>query len=177
MLFMLLLASCAYRLGSPDRGLPGGYRQVYIPMFKNMSQEPGIEVAFTNALIQEFESAKIARVTDAAQAEVIVEATIEKAQTSPSGDFIDESLPTGVLTADSYAIAVEVGITLKRSSDRSVLWKSSFVGNKSFSASKVTVAGVNSVNPLYNLSAKRQNIDQLAATMMSEAHDRMTENF
>lgn len=45
MLFMLLLASCAYRLGSPDRGLPGGYRQVYIPMFKNMSQEPGIEVA------------------------------------------------------------------------------------------------------------------------------------
>lgn len=108
---------------------------------------------------------------------MIVEATIEKAQTSPSGDFIDESLPTGVLTADSYAIAVEVGITLKRSSDRSVLWKSSFVGNKSFSASKVTVAGVNSVNPLYNLSAKRQNIDQLAATMMSEAHDRMTENF
>ena len=71
-LSLLSLTSCAYRWGSPDRSLPGGYRQVYIPVFKNLTPEPGIEVDFTNALRREFERSKIARISeyDAADAEI-----------------------------------------------------------------------------------------------------------
>lgn len=177
----LSLTGCAYRLGSPDRSLPGGYRQVYIPVFKNKSMEPGIEVAFTNSLIQEFERTKIGRVTEASQAEVLVEGVITSVTYAKSGTDLtgDKStpLPMGAVLATQYQILVTADVTLKRNSDKSVLWTGTFNGERTYQAPQVTTAGVNTVNPLYNLSARRQNIDQIAAEMMSEAHDRMTENF
>jgi len=180
-LSMVLSSGCAYRLGSPDRSLPGGYHQVFIPIFKNKSQEPGIEVAFTNALIQEFERAKIGRVTDAKQAEVIVEGVIESVTYNKSGADRgadgDPSLPRGTVLATAYQILITAKITLKRSSDKYVLWSGGFSGERTYSAPQVTTAGVNTVNPLYNLSARRQNIERKALEMMSEAHDRITENF
>jgi hypothetical protein len=160
--------------------LPGGYHQVYIPVFKNKSMEPGIEVAFTNSLIQEFERAKIGRVTDSNQAEVVVEGVITGVTYAKSGtDKTDKDtpLPMGTVLASSYQILITADVTLKRNSDKSVLWSGTFNGERTYNAPLVTTAGVNTVNPLYNLSARRQNIDQIAAEMMSEAHDRMTENF
>lgn len=173
-----LLSSCAYRLGSPDRSLPGGYRQVFVPIFKNRTQEPGIEVSFTNNLIQEFERAKIARVTDASQAEILVEGVIESVEYNKSAtDLTSPDMPTGTVLATSYQIVVRTHIRLRRNSDKSVLWEGSFSRERTYNAPQVTAAVINTVNPLYNLSAKRQNIDVISFEMMSEAHDRMTENF
>ncbi len=174
------LSGCAYRLGSPDRSLPGGYHQVFIPIFKNKSQEPGIEVAFTNALIQQFERTKIGRVTDAKQAEVVVEGVIESVTYNKSGDLSSDTradLPLGTVFTSQYQILITANIVLKRNSDKAVLWSGNFTGERSYSAPQVTTAGVNTVNPLYNLSARRQNIERKALDMMSEAHDRITENF
>lgn len=143
--------------------------------------EPGIEVAFTNALIQEYERAKIARVTEANQAEVVVEGVIESVSYAKSGNDRsadqDTSLPTGTVLATSYQILVTAQVTLRRNSDKSILWTGTFNGERTYNSPQVTVAGVNTVNPLYNLSARRQNIEQIALEMMSEAHDRTTENF
>jgi hypothetical protein len=170
-------------LGSPDRSLPGGYRQVFIPIFKNKSMEPGAEVAFTNALIQEYERAKIARVTDANQAEVLVEGVIQSITVAKTGSdlnwSVDENtqLPEGTSLATQYQILARVEVTLRRNSDKSILWSGVFNGEKTFPAALVTTAGINTVNPLYNHSATRQNIEAMAAEMMSEAHDRSTENF
>jgi hypothetical protein len=180
-LSLTLSSGCAYRLGSPDRSLPGGYHQIFIPIFKNKSQEPGIEVAFTNALIQEFERAKIGRVTDSKQAEVVVEGVIESVTYNKSGNDRgadnDSTLPTGTVLATAYQIVITAQITLRRNSDKSVLWSGNFSGERTYTAPQVTTAGVNTVNPLYNLSARRQNIERKALEMMSEAHDRITENF
>lgn len=169
-----LLSGCAYRLGSPDRSLPGGYRQVFIPVFKNRSQEPGVEVAFTNHLIQEFERARIGRIVEADQAEVIAEGTIESVTYSPQafGPQI-----TGANLATHYQILIRVNLVLRRNSDKSILWQGNFGGERTYMAPQVLAAGINTVNPLYNLSARRQNIEVAAADMMSEAHDRITENF
>jgi hypothetical protein len=180
MCFTLLAASCAYRIGSPDRSLPGGYRQVFVPVFKNKTMEPGIEVSFTNALIQEFERAKIGRVTPESQAEIIAEGEIETVEYAPAGkrEYTEgSSLPRGAVLAAQYQIAILAKLTLLRSSDRSVLWTGEFAGERSYVAPQVIAAGINTVNPLYNLSARRQNIETIAIKMMSEAHDRMTENF
>ncbi|HRO68381.1 MAG TPA: hypothetical protein PL182_12500, partial [Pseudobdellovibrionaceae bacterium] len=62
-------------------------------------------------------------------------------------------------------------------SDSEVVWEGRFRGERTYAAPQVHMAGVNSVNPLYNLSARRQNLDVLAQEMMIEAHSRMTENF
>lgn len=168
------LTGCAYRLGSPDRSLPGGYRQVFVPIFKNRSLEPGIEVSFTNALIQEFERAHIGRIVEANQAEVIAEGTIEGVSYSPAGLSTKK---TGANLAAQYQILIRVNLVLRRNSDKSILWQGVFGGERTYVAPQVLASGINTVNPLYNLSARRQNIEVVAADMMSEAHDRITENF
>lgn len=177
-----VMASCAYRIGSPDRSLPGGYRQVFVPLFKNRSMEPGIEVAFTNSLIQEFERAKIGRVSEENRAEVLLEGEIESVTYTPGGkiEYSEDGrkdLPVGAVMASSYTILILARINLVRSSDHSVLWSGSFRGERPYNSPQVLTAGVSSVNPLYNLSARRLAIDTIASSMMSEAHDRMTENF
>jgi hypothetical protein len=171
-----VISGCAYGMGSPDRSLANGYRQVTIPVFKNLSMEPSVEVVFTNSLIKEFERSRIGRIVEPSQAEVVVEGNI-KSITYTAGGKKDSGLPTGAVLATSYDIAVVVSITVKRRSDQSVLWDGEFVRSRSYSAPQVTLPGINTVNPLYNLSARRQNLDILASDMMAEAHDRLTENF
>lgn len=172
---MVFLTGCAYRLGSPDRTLPGGYKQVLIPIFKNRSLEPQIEVAFTNSLIQEFERSRIARLSDQSTAEVIAEGVIDSIEYSPGGKI--EGAQEGTIVAAQYQILIRATVFLKRASDKSLLWQGQFSGERTYVAPQVRSAGINTVNPLYNLSARRQNIEVIAAEMMSEAHDRMTENF
>lgn len=170
--------SCSYRLGAPDRILPGGYKQVSIPVFKNLSQEPGIEVAFTNAIIQEFSRSKSARVVDPIFAEAQLVGEIMSVQYRPGGENVnDKALPTGTVLATQYTIVIEVQVTLRRRSDGQILHQQNYLREQPYTAPQVKQAGVNTVNPLYNLSSRRQNIDIMAADMMAEAHDRISENF
>lgn len=164
-------------MGSPDRSLPGGYKQMTVPIFKNYTQEPGIEVYFTNSLIQEFERSRIARITDPAKSEVLVEGEISDVTYTPGGKKDGGSLPTGAVIATLYTIKLCAHITLRRVADRSILWEGGFETERDYSAPQVSAAGINTVNPLYNLAARRQNIQSLAAELMSEAHSRITENF
>lgn len=186
MLILALTTGCAYRLGSGTRGLPGGYGQISIPMFKNKTQETGVEVSFTNSLIQEFLRSKAGRVVEEPQADVRIEGEISSITYTPESAVasgqIDiagpgQFLPQGAVLASRYRILVDVNLRLVRRSDREVLWQGSFNGERTYAAPQVHSAGVNSVNPLYNLSARRQNLDVMAIDMMIEAHSRMTENF
>jgi hypothetical protein len=170
------MTGCAYRWGTPSRTLPGGHKTVSIPVFKNMTMEPGIEISFTNSLRQEFERSKIARLTAHSEAEAELEGRISSLQYLPGGPK-ESGMPTGAVLASQYRILIEVEIVLKAIVSGKVLWSGKFSGERTYIAPQVTTAGVNSVNPLYNLSARRQNIDVLATTLMNEAHDRVTENF
>ena len=171
-----LLSSCAYRWGHSNRGIPGGYRQVHVPMFKNYSMEPGIEALFTSAMIQEIERAKVAKVTDLTEAEVILEGEIT--DVSFTGENLSSSGPTlGFSQAQQYLVSANVRLVLKRASDRKVLSSSTWNRKRTYLAPRVTQPGLNSVNPLYNQSARRQNLEIVAKAMMSDAHDRMTDNF
>lgn len=176
------LSGCAYRFGGPPRGIPGGYKQISVPVFKNKTQEVGIEVGFTNALIQGFQRSRVARVVDNSLSEAAVIGQIESVQYLPgakrvAGDSSSPYLPNGTVIASEYRILIKVTIKVIRQADGKEIWAGSFSGESSYAAPQVTLAGVNSVNPLYNLSARRQNIDAAANTMMIEAHDRITENF
>lgn len=181
LLLLLLSSGCAYKLGHGARTLPGGYRQMSIPMFKNRSQETGIEVAFTDAVQAEFIRSKVARVVEDPLAEVRLEGEIVSVSYSPEAKVESGAqgayLPTGTVIASQYHIAAVVEVRLIRRSDGERLWQGRFDGQQTYSAPQVTLSGVNSVDPLYNLSARRQNIQLMANDMMVEAHNRITENF
>ncbi len=158
----VFLNACAYRWGNSDRSLLGGYKQVNIPMFKNYSQETGIEVAFTNSLVQEFERSKFARITEPQQAEVVIEGVIKTVIVTGTGKVDadkDAGLPTGTVMASAYDVNIVLALTVRRQSDKSVLWQGDFTRGRSYSAPQVKLAIINTVNPLYNLSARRQNIE------------------
>ena len=177
----IVLSGCAYRLSGPERSLPQGYHQMTVPIFKNYSQEVGSEVPFTNALIQEFERSKVGRVVTPNLAEVVLEGEIRSIEYKGGGKFElvnkDNSVATGPVLAAAYEVAVVVGVTVRRLSDKSILWAGEFRRSSSYTAPQVTLTGINTVNPLYNLSARRQTLELLANDMMAEAHDRITENF
>ncbi len=171
------LVHCAsYQWGKVSRGVPGDYHQVHVPIFKNYSMEPGVEVEFTNALVEEFERGHIASIKDPSQAEVIVEGEITSVNYSPYS--LDTTGPTrGFLMAGGYSITVNVKIRLKRAADGVVLIEQDYSQGRNYTAPKVKTVGLNSANSLYNLSARRQNIQVMAKAMMADVHDRLTDNF
>lgn len=178
----LSVPGCAYHFGKTGRTLPGGYKYLSIPIFKNKTQEPGIEVAFTNAMIQEFERSRIAKVTSESLSDVKLVGELLTIQYIPvaqrfQGDGSDPYMPLGTVLNTNYRILITAKVHLVRQADNSEIWVGQFTGERTYVAPQVSIAGVNSVNPLYNLSARRQNIESVAGDMMSEAHDRITENF
>lgn len=171
------LTGCAYSWGPGERAIPGGYKQVFIPVFKNYSMEPGIEVDFTNSLRLEFERSKVARLAGPETSEAEVLGEIMSVHYNPLVPNVGGTLPTGTVLASQYEIVLQVKVTLRRRSDLKVLWTSTFDNSRNYLAPQVTMAGVNSVDPLYNLSSRRQNIQQMSQNLMSQAYDRLSENF
>ncbi len=179
-IYLIHLSSCAYRQGAPERVMPGGYKWVKVPIFKNYTQEPGTEVFFTNSMIDELQKSKIATVVD--NSDIVVEGAIESISYTPTSikyekDDKTQTLPIGAVQATDYRIVVVTTISLVRKSDQSILWSSKFDGERTYTAPQISGAIVNSANPLYNLSARRSGLKEIANDMASEAIDRMTENF
>lgn len=181
-LFCLFLTSCAYHLGDSHRSLPGGYDRVAIPMFSNETQYVGLEPYFTNALISEFERAKVARVTSEASAPVTVLGVIERVQILPSaqvksGDSKSISLPDNTVLTTTYRILITTRLKLRRNSDNKIVWEQKVDNERVYLSPVIGPLYVNSANANYNQAARDQSIEELAQVMMEEAHDRMTENF
>lgn len=165
-----------------ERTLPGGYAQVAIPVFRNTTQEPGIEIPFTDAIIRRFARSQVARVSDKESAPLLLEGTITKVITeegpkvtnSPGGV---RKLPDESVITTEYVLRINALLTLRRKSDDKIVWQGSFSNQKVYPAPRVGTPVINSVNATYNHSARMEYIARLAEEMMAEAHDRMTENF
>lgn len=57
LLFSMLTIGCAgYRLGNTPRSDMEGVKNIYIPVVKNETFEPGLQVTTTNAIIREIEN-------------------------------------------------------------------------------------------------------------------------
>ncbi len=180
LLILLFLPSCAYRFSTLDRDLPGGYTEVAVPVFENMTMEPGIETEFTNAFIRELSRSKKINLLNSGEAPVKIVGKIETLQFVPGSPLTKKdigSLPEGsILTAD-YRVLITMTLEMVRESDRAVLWKGRFQGERRYSAPRVGNAQLNSVNPLYNHSSRINTINIIAQDMMLEAHNQLTETF
>lgn len=181
---MLAQVGCAYRFGYVQRDLPGGYKQVAIPVFKNVTNEVGVETFFTNELARQFNRSQVAQVTDKAHAPVTIEGSVKNIsyrQTSTvdgnKGSENKINIPANSVLAVEYRVIVSADVILRRNSDQKILWEGNFSNESVYAAPQVGLAIVNSVNPLYNQSARTELFETMARDMMAEAHDRMTENF
>lgn len=175
------MSSCAYKLKSTQRQLPGGYQSLVVPVFVNRTQETGLEVSFTNALIHEFSRSKVALLQEGNRADAkvvgtVVDLLVEATNRVTSGGS-GSTLPEGTVLATSYRMVINVNLKLVRQSDQRELWSHDFRSEKTYNAPEVSMAVVNTVNANYNLTARRQALDTLAQEMMNEAHNLMTESF
>ncbi len=179
-LILLFLSGCSYKLGFSERGIPGGYENVAVPVFANATVEAGTEVYFTNAIILELERSKLARIVSKDLAQVTLDGTIVSIIYSGENPLLGTNtyFPAGVVPPTlGYRIYAKVNLALRRNYDQKLLWKSEFLGERTYNAPVIGTSGLNSADATYNHSAHYQNIAQLANDMMAEAHDRLTENF
>ncbi|USN46070.1 MAG: LptE family protein [Pseudobdellovibrionaceae bacterium] len=180
----LFWAACAYRFGYGDRSLPGGHQKVAIPVFENQTSLVGAETYFTNAIIREFVRSKVAEVTSKDQSQAVIEGIITEIAYKPvaqkkGGDSEDRvtQLPSDTVLTTEYRIEVSATVRLRQKSDNQIIWQGGFKKEKTYSAPQIGLEVVNTANPLYNHSARHENIRLMAKDMMAEAYGRMTENF
>lgn len=175
-----IVGGCGYRAGVGERQLPLGYRLIDVPVFKNMTHETGVEVYFTNALIREIGRSRVGKVTGAASSQATLEGKVDSIQYVPINQVQaseNPSLPSGTILTTEYRVLARVSLVLRRNSDRRVLWEGSFNGERTYLTPKIGAEAINSANAVYNHSARYQTIQTMAVDIMSEAHDRLTENF
>ncbi|MEQ1665352.1 MAG: LPS assembly lipoprotein LptE [Bdellovibrionales bacterium] len=187
-----ILVSCAYRFGYTQRDLPFGHKLVAIPVFLNVTQQVGIEGLFTNELIKQFHRSQVAVVTDIEHAPISIQGKILSIKYVHGGQVdankADENtlqLPPNTVLTVEYRVLLDAEIVIKNKVDSKILWQGRFNNERVYSAPQVggTLNGstinpaINSVNPIYNQSARMEVFEQMAQDMMAEAHDRMTENF
>lgn len=181
-LALLFLTGCSYHFGSLKRSVPGGYDRISVPVFANKTLEAGAQTYFTSAMIEELERGHMAKVVDKSEAQVILEGTVRKIDLVQGAQVTNQTpgfkpLPQNAVLAKEYRLFVEVSLKLKRKSDDKILWAGDFKGEQRYTAPEVTEPVINTVDPIYNQSAKFQTVKLLARDMMAEAHDQMTENF
>ena len=176
------MSSCAYKLSTNLETLPGNVRRIQIPLFKNATIEPGVEVFFTNSLKSEALRSRVAKIeNDSGNAEAILQGTISSIEVVAGDSVIEPSanpyLPGGTVLATEYAVRVSIDLTLKKRDSNTLLWSGNFKQSKNFTAAQITLPVINTSNSLYNHSAKRQTLDAISKELMQAAFDRMLENF
>jgi outer membrane lipopolysaccharide assembly protein LptE/RlpB len=114
-LCLVVLWGCGYHLTGKETHLPSDVNSIAIPTFVNNTFEPGIEIPFTQAFLNEFIRDKRVKVTDQEKADSILEGTIKALHTS------SVSYSGGGL-AEEYRVTVTVDVVLIRRGGE-VLWR------------------------------------------------------
>lgn len=187
-----VLCGCAtYHLGHYKRSVPGGYDKVAIPVFQNSTPFTGIESYFTRALRMEFERSGLALMESKAEAQVIMEGQILSVQFNGSNPTASDTDSTGIQSPSSssnplpikttlnktYTSQVVVQVTAKKVADNSILWQGVFTSSRNYAAPLLGTPSVTGASALYNENSRVETVQKQAQDMMSEAHDRFTENF
>lgn len=158
--------------------MPGGYNELAIPMFENDSKEVGLEVDFTNSLIERFQRSRVALIQDKNRSPILLKGTVTSVEVARGlGASQPEKLPDRAVLSTEYRLTVGAEIQMIRQSDQKVIWSGAFSKSKVYLAPRIGTPVVNSANALYNDSKRRETLRLLAQEMMHEAHDRITESF
>jgi len=160
-LCMMPLMACGYRMVGKETHVPPGLNSVAVPTFKNRTYEPGIEVPFTQAFLNEFILDRRVKVVDRAQADSVLEGLIT--------DFKIYSVSydrSGFVV--EYQTNVTLDLTLKDRAGK-VLWE-----EKNFSETQWFRA---SSGILINEANKSAAIQQIGRLVAERLRNRFFQNF
>lgn len=108
----LLLSSCAY--GLKQGKLRPGIESVAVPYFQNRSNEPGIEVELTDAILAGLIEDRTLRVTEETRADVLVLGTVKRYSFQEAFFGADRQ-------AEEYRIDIEVEVEMRRRDDDEIV--------------------------------------------------------
>jgi outer membrane lipopolysaccharide assembly protein LptE/RlpB len=157
---MVLITGCGYQLVGKETHVPPGLNSIAIPTFKNETFEPGIEIPFTQAFLNEFIQDRRVKVVSRAEADAILTGVVTSF-TAP-GVAYDRS---GFVL--QYYIGVVVSVNLKDRTGK-ILWQEDFSEGQWFRASSSGVT---------NEAAKQACIQKTAAVLAERIRDRFFYNF
>lgn len=163
-------------------------KSLFIPIFKNDTQDVGPEADFTNKLTQEVKRSKVATILGKNLADGLLEGrivSITRTQTAHDskrrGDSAKSSglvnLPEGTYVATEFLVSIKVELLLRDRVTNNIVWKQWFEDRSLYSSARLALAGINTSSPNYTESEDKRVIRQLAGVMMEEAVGRLTENF
>lgn len=185
-LAFLGLSHCGYNWGRSTRELPGGHKTVYVELFENQSRHLGLETVFAQSLTRELERSGFAHVASKDSAELIIQGNVVTVDFKGRGsdpNFKSKDFSNGTSTTYSasfftdYRMTISVNLRVIRSRDKQLIWQTNVRGQRAFQSARLKRQGIRSSNVLYNEARKKQTIRLIAQEMMSDAFDRMTENF
>ena len=158
---LLLLAACGYQMVGKETHVPPGLNSVAVPTFKNRTYEPGIEVPFTQAFLNDFILDRRVNVVSRAQADSVLEGTITSfniyAVSFDQSGFVLE-----------YQTNVMLDLTLKDRTGK-VLWE-----EKNFSETQWFRA---SSGILINEANKAAAIQRIGRLVAERLRNRFFQNF
>lgn len=179
-----LNACVLYSIGYRHHSLPGNYKKVAVFLFKNDTQEVGLETDFTHALIRQFKRSQVVKVVGLSSALVFLEGSIINVTYKPKS-FIEPlrlpdgrlSLPSSTVLVSSYDVIIHLNLKLIQKENQKVIWETRMKEESSYHSPQIGMERINSSNALYNHSARRDKIKEMAENMMTKAHDLMMERF
>jgi outer membrane lipopolysaccharide assembly protein LptE/RlpB len=147
---MMPLMACGYQMVGKETHAPPGLTSVAVPTFQNRTYEPGIEVPFTQAFLNEFILDRRVHVVDRGQADSLLEGIITdfkiySVSYDPSGRVLE------------YQTSVILNLTLKDRTGK-VVWE-----EKNFSETQWYRASSNVLTSEANKVAAIQQIGRLVA--------------
>ena len=153
--------ACGYQMVGKETHVPPGLSSIAIPTFKNKTFEPGIEIPFTQAFLNEFIQDRRVKVVSRAEADSILEGVVT--------DFIAAA---GAYDRSGfvlqYVTAIMVDLSLKDRAGK-VLWEEKGVSETQwFRASSIGVT---------NEAAKQIAIQKTAGIMAERIRNRFFYNF
>ena len=157
----LLLVDCGYHRIRPGNNVPSDVTSIAVPVFRNDSYEPGIEVLLTEALREQFLRSGFVRLTDVKNADAVVAATVKKF-----------SLKAISFSETDYATEYRASVVMRIklvTREGKVLWQDRNV-------SRVEDFRV-SVDIFQTEAAKQQATAKIARDLMADVHDRIFDGF
>ncbi len=162
------LCACGYRMGgAPCDAFPSA-RTVAVPLFQNRSHAPQAEDLFTVAFRESLQSIPCMKLRSRRDAEAVMKGTIQSVEIFPV------AVDTEFLVLE-YGMRVVVSLSLEKSEDNELLWKSGPLSEEiRYYASSVPA---HPSDPLLLQTNRREAMIGLARKLAERVSDRLLTGF
>jgi len=145
LLMVVALSGCAgYRVGNTSGRDLQGVRSVYVPVAKNTSLQPDLQMTVTNAIVRRFNNDGTLEVNQDANADSELDVTITNVQQTA-----EASSTTDILITAEYRLTIEATVTyVNRRLGRKIFENYNVTGTTTFFTQSDIQEGIRQALPL-----------------------------